>query len=105
MSMMGQMQDKKSARDMLSLVGTMKKKAYIPEWMVQQFAPNAKRVREIEPDMYSFEIVYDSVEKFFREHTNIKSVYVDHTNNSYSPDEELPQIVDHTSYIIKCSFL
>ena len=106
MSMMGQMQDKKSARDMLSLVGSMKKKAYIPEWMVRQYCPNAEIVYKKEPNMYSFEILYDSIEKFFNDLPNIKKVYIDETNNiSRTNDDEgyLPQIVDYNTYIIMCS--
>jgi hypothetical protein len=93
--------------DLLDMVGTMKRKAYIPKWMVRQLCPQAEIVYQIEPDMYSFEILYDSVEKFFRQHTNIKKVYIDMKNNVYEGEDgimNLPKVVDHTTYIIKCSF-
>lgn len=100
----GSMKDLKNALGLLSMVGTMKKKAYIPEWMVQQFCPNAKRVYQIEYNMYSFEILCDSVEKFFMENKNIDKVYIDRQHNVAEPDQYLPQMVDHSTYIIKCSF-
>lgn len=95
------------ALGLLDMVGTMKRKAYIPKWMVRQYCPQADIVYQIEPDMFSYEILYDSVEKFFRENTNIKKVYMDMSNNVYKDNDdemELPQMVDHSSYIIKCSF-
>jgi len=99
------MQDSKAAREMFDILGSMKKKAYIPEWMARQYCPNAEIVYRIEPDMFSFEIMYDSVEKFFIENIRIKTIYVDSKNNLYDPDGYLPQIVDHSTYIICCSFL
>ena len=96
------------ALGLLDMVGTMKKKAYIPKWMVRQFCPQAELVYHIEPDMQSFEILYDSVEKFFRSNPNIKKVYIDMKNNvsmgGLGDELELPQMVDHSSYVIKCSF-
>lgn len=100
----GSMKDINTALDILRMVGDMKRKAYIPEWMVQQYCPTAQRVYKIEPNMYSFEILYDSVEKFFRENTNIHKVYIDIHNNVADADQYLPQIIDHSSYVIKCSF-
>ena len=93
----------KAARDILEMAGTLKKKAYIPTWMVRQYCPQAKRVTELDPLMQSFEVLYDSVAKFFRTNPNIKRVYIDEKANQYRGGD-IPEMYDHTTYVIKCSF-
>ncbi len=90
-------------KEILSLAGCMKQKAYIPKWMVRQFCPQAQLVTRIEPNMFSFEVMYDSVDKFFREHNNIHKVYIDETANLYKGGET-PLMVDFSTFVIKCSF-
>jgi len=89
-------------KDFLRLFCLTKQKAHVPKWIVRQHCPQAILVSYIEPNMLTFEIEYDSLEKFFREMKNIHKVYIDEKANTHTGGD-MPTVIDYTTCIIKCT--
>jgi len=82
----------------LNLSKDLRRKMYIPEMTARQLCPQAKFTNIEFPDMGSFEIKYDSLDKFFKEN-NVTVIYIDaDINKRRGP----LGIISATTVIVKC---
>ena len=81
----------------LDLAKCFRRKMYIDEMMARSLCPTAKITRVEEPNMMTYEIMYDSLEKFFREN-DVTSIFIESCQ-----DQGPLGLINATTVIVKCS--